>query len=62
MTKEEGMRIADRRSRFNTSVTQMVQDIGNTWKAVLDKLSDAVETSRTHEPEKRVCITSDEQR
>ena len=49
------------RSRFNTWVTQMVQDIGNTWQAVLDKLSDAVEASRTNEPEERVCITSDEQ-
>ena len=47
-----------RRSRFNTSVTQMVQNIGNTWPAELDKLPNAVEKSRTYEPEKRVCIES----
>lgn len=49
-------------SRFNTSVTQMVQDIGNTWEVVLDKLPDAVETSRANEAKERVCVTSDEQR
>jgi len=38
----------------------MVQDIGNTWRAVLDKLSDAVEKNRTDEPENRVCVASDE--
>jgi transposase InsO family protein len=47
-------------SRFNTWVTQMVQDMGNTWRAVLGKLFDAVETIRAHEPKNRVCIESDE--
>src|SRR6516162_7719605 len=49
-------------SRFNTSVTQMVQNIGNTFEAVLDRLSDAVEKSRAYEPEKRVCLESDPHR
>ena len=49
------------RSRFNTSVTQMVQNIGNTWLAELNNLPDAVEESRTYEPEKRICIESDSQ-
>ena len=47
------------RSRFNTSVTQMVQNIGNTLVAGLNNLPDALEKSRTYEPEKRVCIESD---
>jgi len=47
-------------SRFNTSVTQMVQNIGNTWQAgYFDSLPDAVEKSRTNEPKKRVCVESD---
>ena len=50
------------RSRFNTWVTQMVQNIGNTRAAELDKLADALETNRTYEPEERVCIESDAQR
>ena len=40
----------------------MVQNIGNTRPAELDKLPDAVETNRTYEPEERVCIESDTER
>ena len=49
-----------RRCRFNTSVTQMVQNIGNTWRAGLNSLLDALEESRTYEPEERVCVESGE--
>lgn len=47
------------RCRFNTSVTEMVQNIGNIWQAGLSNLRDAMENSRTYEAEERVCIESD---
>jgi hypothetical protein len=51
--------IRDQWSRFNTWVTQMVQDIGNTLACkageALRRLEHAVETDRCHEPENGVC-------
>ena len=48
------------RSRFNTSVTQMVQNIGNTWQAWQLEIGceHALEKDRTYEPEERVCDAS----
>jgi hypothetical protein len=40
----------------------MVQNMGNSWRADWDNLRDAMEKSRTYEPEKRVCIESDSYR
>jgi len=34
----------------------MVQNIGNTWPTDFDSLTDAMETSRTYEPEERIRI------
>ena len=60
-----GLRIAERgparqrRSRFNTSVTLQVQDMGNTWHLKLLRSRDALERPRTDGAKIRILPKSD---